>query len=119
MDTDEAPEGEADGERVSNLPPDKVHALLERMEDAYRKEGLYLSGVMVQEDMTPDDNLEPGEPREHRIITQFDIGDLAFSERMADPKTAEVNDQLRGIERAELERQVEEIREQYRKRPEL
>lgn len=116
MDTDEAPEGEADGERVSDLPPEKVHALLERVEDAYRKKGLYLSGVMVQEDMTPDD---ADEPREHRMIVQFDLGDLAFSEKMDDPENAEINDQLRGIEHAELDRQIEEIREQYRKRPEL
>lgn len=116
MDTDEAPPGDSDDERVSDLPPEKVHALLERLQDAYRKRGLYLSGVMVQEDMTPDD---ADEPREHRMIVQFDIGDLAFSEKMDDPETAEMNDTFRGIERAELDRQIEEIRDFYRKRPEL
>lgn len=111
-DEEEAPD---EDERESELPVDKVEPLLERVQDDFRKVGLYLSGVLVQEDARPDDELEPGEQRTHRLMLQFDLGDLAFSTRMDAPEVAATDDTFREIANADIEERVAELRGLYGK----
>lgn len=102
-------------ERPTELPVDKVEPLLERVQDEFRKRGLYLSGVLVQEDARPDDELEPGEPRMHRLMLQFDLGDIAFSDRQDAPEKAETDDKFREIANGDVDERIAELREQYGK----
>lgn len=115
MDTQEPP----DDDSVSSLTEEQVTPLLEKTQDEFRKIGLYLSGVIVQEDIRPDAELEPGEHRVHRLMVQFDLGEIAFSTRMTDPEAAGVDDTFREIAAADVEEQIEEIRRKYgKKKPE-
>lgn len=105
---------------ASDLPEDKVFALLHRMGERFEKLGLELKGAVTSIDATSDEELaEYGEVREHRLITMFRVLPTAFSNRVINPEREQTDDTIRVMERdavtAEADRIRNEIMENYKR----
>lgn len=107
---DEQPDG-----LPEDVPEEKLKELADVLSDKSRKIGLYSLGVGFIED--PDS--EEGEPSQHTLVMQYQIGDIAFSPRVQDPETDQMNDEFRKIATATIDDDVEEIKKRYLKNPDI
>ena len=92
-----------------DIPEEKLRPLLEKFTDGARRLGLYTEGISVHVDANPD----PGSPPKHKLVAQFSLGDQAFSKRVQDPETDQMNHEFRKIEGQSVRDQWEEIRRQH------
>jgi hypothetical protein len=49
------------------------------------------------------------------LVMQYQVGDVAFSPRVQDPETDQINDQFREIALDSLDDDVQSIKDKYRK----
>ena len=70
------------------VDPEQYHEAVDKIEEAMRKVGLYMNGVMVAKDPAGQDVM----------FMTFNVGDVAFSERIQSPEQDKFNDEIRGIE---------------------
>lgn len=101
-------------DRPSDLPDEKVVDLLSRLSAHFEKLGLEMTHAVTTEDPTPDEMLEFGEEREHRLVTIFRVLPAAFSNRVLDPETEKVDDEIRVMEADAIEAEAERIRREAR-----
>lgn len=101
-------------EPESELPDEKIVDLLARLSKRFEKIGLEMTHAVTSEDPTPDDALDFGEEREHRLVTIFKVTPLAFSDRVLDPEQEKVDDEIRVMEHDAVDEAAERIRREAR-----
>lgn len=103
------------GELPKDLPEEKLREKVEELEDKCRKVGLYLNGVALNIDQGPQDEEDTDPIKAHSLLVQFGIGDVAFSKRIQDPEQDKMDDEFRVIAAADVDDDMERIRQQYLK----
>lgn len=82
----------------SELPQEDLTELLKQLNELLEPLGVEVLGALIHEDPTPDDELEPGEERYHRVIASLQfLPERAFSVAVLDPETDEMRDKFRDI----------------------
>lgn len=99
------------------IPEEKLRPFLEKFTDEARKLGLYVEAMAVNIDAHEPDDPAYHEPR-HILVTQFIIGDHAFSATVQDPETDKMNHEFRKIESGSVNDAIEDIRKKYQKKDE-
>lgn len=87
---------------------EKYRTLVGQVEEKCRKIGLYLTGAQVATDGSRMGRLV--------VVATFDIGDLAWTNRVVNPEQAKVDDTVREMEDVMTEAQIEAMRQEYLRR---